>query len=60
MYNYTQQNYCIFNKGLHEDWNKEENVEVIEAATIHCLKKYCKKFCPMLRIRPVTARPAPQ
>ena len=41
-YNYiisAQYNYCnIFNKGLLEECNKEENVEVTGAAATSCLK----------------------
>jgi len=52
--------YYTSNKGLLEECGKEENLAVTGAATAFCFKKDCKTFCPMSRIRPVTARPAPQ
>ena len=53
------QNYYISNKGLFEEWDKEK-VEVTVAAITSCSKEDRRTFCPMSRIRPVTARPAPQ
>ena len=53
--------YCITNKGLLEECDKEENLAV--AGDCYCFlfqKKVCKTFCPVLRIVPVTARPASQ
>jgi hypothetical protein len=52
--------YCISNKDLVEECDNEENLAVTGAATIAAWKEDCKKFCPMSRIRPATARPAPQ
>ena len=52
--------YCICNKGLLEDCDKEEYVAVTGAATASVWKEDSKTICPMLRIRPVTARPALQ
>jgi hypothetical protein len=64
-YNYNciikaQCNYYISNKGLLEECDKEENIAVTGAATTSGLKEDCKTFCPVSRIRPVTAKPAPQ
>jgi len=56
---HIQYNYYISNKGLLEECDKEENVAVNGAVVTSCLKEDCKMFCPMSRIRPVTARPAP-
>jgi hypothetical protein len=58
-------NYYISNIGLLEECDKEEKVEVTGAAaaaatTTSVFKKHCKTFCPLSRIRPVTARPALQ
>jgi hypothetical protein len=53
----------ISNKGILEECGKEENFEVIGAASTFCLKRrmFCAKrrlFCAMSRILQVTARPA--
>jgi len=50
LYNY------IFNKGILEECGKEENFEVIGAASTFCLKR--RLFYAMSRILQVTARPA--
>jgi len=55
--NNAQCNYYISNKCLLEECDKEENVAVTGAAVTSCLKEDCKTFCPMSRIREVTARP---
>ena len=52
-------NYISY-KGLLEECDKEENLEVIGVASTSCLKEDCNTFCPMSRILPVTARAAPQ
>jgi hypothetical protein len=51
----------ISNKGLLEECDKEENLEVTgAAATTSCLKRTPQNVFPKSCIRPVTARPAPQ
>ena len=48
------------NKGLLEECDKDECMDVNEtAATTSILKENCKAFCPVSRIRSVTAKSGP-
>ena len=61
-YNYAinvRYNYYVSNKGLLEKWDKEENVEVTEAANTSHLKKTVKRFvqCHILAQSPPGRHP---
>ena len=51
--------YYIHNKGHLEERDKEVNVEV-GLVSLPVWKEDCKTICPVSRIRPEIARPAPQ
>ena len=55
-------NYCIYSKGHFDACDKERHVAVTVGLMLllPVTKAYCKTFCPMSRIGPVTARLAPQ
>jgi len=63
-YNYminAEYNYYIFNKGFVQKFNKEEHLEVAGGVNYILFgKEYCKIFCPLSSIRPVTQRLASQ
>ena len=54
LYNY------ISNKGLLEECHKEENLEVIRAATVSCLKRILQNILYNVRYSPINHTPAPQ
>ena len=58
----AQYNYCISNKGLLEECDRQQNVAVTGPLLLPVSKEDCKTFCPMSRtcIFPGTASPAPQ
>ena len=49
----------ISNKGLLQQCVKQQNVAVTVLLPLPLTKEYRKTFCPVSRIGPVTARPAP-
>jgi hypothetical protein len=54
---YVKYNDCISNKGLLEECDKEEGVEVMVLLLL-LFGKNIVNFCPMSRIRSVSATPA--
>jgi hypothetical protein len=55
-----ERNKYISNTGFLKECDKEENLEVSGAASTSVRKEDFKYSCPMSRIRPFIARPAPQ
>ena len=56
----AEYNYYLPNNGLLEECKKDQNVALTGLLLLLVTKEHCKTFYPMSRIRPVTARPAPQ